>query len=200
MKTKQSGITLIEMIIVVGVVAILIGIGIPAISTFFNSFESQGGKALMNAALSSARAIAAKEQHYVGISFQGINPQYMTFIIHDFDSETNPYSGFRLVENKQPIKLPKTVGVMDFNLLKTLTHEPNDRDILALTTFSIIFSSSGKLVIHNVQIGTQEKLSRNSFVIYNPIVLKHTHNTKMEYLTKLIPEYINPYIGTIIEK
>lgn len=193
---KKTGFTLIEMIIVVAVVAILVGLGIPTVSSLFDSFESQGGKALMNVALSSARAIAAKEQHYAGISFQGTNPQYMTFIIHDFNNTMGFYPyGFWLIENLQSIKLPKNIGVMDFNLLKNLTHEPSEKDILVLTTFSIIFSPSGKLIIREVQVNIQKrKTSQNGFVIYNPV------NTKLKYLKELTPEYINPYIGTIIEK
>jgi hypothetical protein len=145
----------------------------------FNSFESQSGaKSIINAALASARAIAAKEHRYAGIRFQKrydpnnpdplTSPQYIIFIIHDFNA-TGLTNGFRAVDGIQPIKLPDSIGVMDLirvqrtyllNYQVTFTESPiNDnllvdetREVGDTTAFSIIFSPSGKLVIHEVQI------------------------------------------------
>ncbi|UCC22498.1 MAG: hypothetical protein JSW23_00025, partial [Planctomycetota bacterium] len=70
-RSRQSAVTLTEMTVVVAAVALLVVFGLPAIRTFISSFESEGGaRTLISAALASARAIAAREQHYVGIRFQ----------------------------------------------------------------------------------------------------------------------------------
>ncbi len=92
----------------------------------------------------------------------------MIFIVHDFD-KTGLVSGFRAVEGLEPIKLPDSVGVMD---LKHRTnpnprysgYDPIDTDVEIsdlnvlrdTTAFSIIFSPSGKLVIHNVRVRNKD--------------------------------------------
>ena len=89
-KRKQSGLTLMEMVVVVSVVAVFTVLGVPAIRALFRSIEAEGGaRAMISAALSTARAIAARQQHYAGIRFQnkyqedGRGCQYMIFIVHD---------------------------------------------------------------------------------------------------------------------
>ncbi len=181
---KQSGITLMEMTVVVAIVALLAVFGLPAIRAFVNSLESKGPtEAMINAALSSARAIALKEQRYAGIRFQkAYDPkgplgaaQYMIFIIYE-----PPRSGitlttmFRVIEGCEPIKLPETVGIFD-GMIRTnngtsesaarcenanereLVENDFDDSILERTVtdtsaFSILFSPSGKLVIHDVRV------------------------------------------------
>jgi hypothetical protein len=126
-----------------------------------------GVKATISSALASAKAIAVREQHYVGIRFQHAydvdrpekssqtQQQYIVFIIHDFD-KTGLANGFRAVEGLEPIKLPKHVGVMD---LLVNQNDPIDRDeridddeeLIDATTFSIVFSPAGKLVVRDVQ-------------------------------------------------
>jgi len=191
-KSRQSGITLTEMTVVIAVVALLGSLGLPAVRMLFNSFESQsGGRAVISAALATARAIAAKEQRYVGVRFQKAYdpdgplkaPQYMIFIVHDFD-KTGLVSGFRAVEGVEPIKLPDSVGVVDLmvrvNRKPTWdgAEDPTDRlievadlddtnptnfgpdgkNVYVTDTcaFSIVFSPSGKMVIHNVRVRNRD--------------------------------------------
>src|SRR4030042_4428165 len=108
-RSKQSGLTLPEMVVVIATIALLVGFGLPAIRALLNSFETQSGaKTLISTALASARAIAAKEQHYAGVRFQqdSSGKQYMIFIIQDKDA-TNLANGFRAAEGFHPIKLPE---------------------------------------------------------------------------------------------
>jgi len=198
-KHRQSGVTLTEMTIVVAIIALLVTLGMPAIRAFRDSFESGGTvRGLISASLASARAIAAKEHSYAGIRFQQdlAGKQYMVFIIHDFGS-TGFASGFRAVEGIKPIKLPDSVGVMD--------------EVLGTTTFSIVFSPAGKLVLHDVQTifngqlsamfqgDSQRELSRNSFIIYDRSLFdKLGPDKRFDYLTTLEVVHINPYTGTII--
>lgn len=178
-RAANKGFTLMEMTVVIVIVALLTSLSIPAIRTFFSSLAIQGStRSIISTALSSARAIAAREQRYAGIRFQKAcnpddplnpfdTPQYMIFIVHDFD-RTGLAPGFRAVEGIRPIKLPDDIGVMDLRLGDNhivddgYINEPNElRDT---TTFSIIFSPSGKLVIHQVLVINREgkKYSDNS--------------------------------------
>ncbi|MBW8041126.1 MAG: type II secretion system protein [Planctomycetes bacterium] len=172
---KQSGRTLVEMTVVITAIVLLGSFGLPAIRAFLDSFESgTGARPVISAAMASARAIAAKEQRYAGIRFQKAYhpdgplaaPQYMVFIVQD------PSIGayfFRAVEGLQPIKLPDSLGVMDLKHRTNLNPrysgddpidtdvEISDLNILRDTTaFSIIFSPSGKLVIHNVRVRNRD--------------------------------------------
>jgi prepilin-type N-terminal cleavage/methylation domain-containing protein len=156
LRTKH-GLTLTEMVVVVSIVAVFTVLGLPAIRAFVRSVESgSSARAMISAALSSGRAIAAREQHYAGVRFQnkyqqdGKGCQYMIFIVHDFD-KTGLANGFRAVEGIEPIKLPDSVGVMEVvNGDGDIDDNPSG-EVMDKTTFSIIFSPSGKLVIHEVQ-------------------------------------------------
>jgi hypothetical protein len=166
MKTryKQSGRTLAEMAVVIAVIVLLGSFGLPAVHKFLDSFESgTGARPVISAALASARAIAAKEQRYAGIRFQkAYHPdgplkasQYMVFIVHDFD-KTGLVSGFRAVEGLEPIKLPDSVGVIDLSLIGVDVDIDEPFELNNATAFSIIFSPSGKLVIHDVRVRNRD--------------------------------------------
>jgi type II secretory pathway pseudopilin PulG len=191
-RRKQFGVTLTEMAVVMGIVALLVGLTIPAVNMLFNSFESESGaKSMISAALSSARAIAAKEQRYAGIRFQKrydpnnpnlLNaPQYIVFIIQD--PAIMAY-GFKAVEGIQPIKLPDSIGVMDLTIVQGRnivnpaspttqiriddpvlggnTAINDDFELIDTTTFSIIFSPSGKLVVHGIRVRNRDGLTNNN--------------------------------------
>jgi len=170
-KRKQSGFTLTEMTVVVVTIALLVGIGLPAVRALLKSFESESGaKSMISSALASARAIAAKEQSYAGIRFQkayDTNPmnasQYMVFIIHDDKilRSVRGNLGCRAVEGLNPIKLPDSVGVMDLKLgsqagekvstdgeIGDPVNDTYKLGLVDVTTFSILFSPSGKLLLH----------------------------------------------------
>ena len=178
-RSKQSGLTLPELAVVIATIALLAGLALPAIRALLNSFETQSGaKTLISTALASARAIAAKEHRYAGVRFQRdlSGNQYMIFVIQD--PAIMAY-GFRAVEGVKPIKLPETVSVMDLTIVPdrnesnpvnprqeiridapslllsdaqrdAMINEPGE--VSDITTFSIIFSPGGKLVIHGIRV------------------------------------------------
>jgi hypothetical protein len=183
------------MVVVIATIALLVGFGLPAIRALLNSFESQtGAKTLISTALASARAIAAKEQRYAGVRFQqdSAGNQYMIFIVHEEPARMgNLTIGFRAVKGVKPIKLPENVGVMDLVYNPGLLAPPGDGIIgddieisnvnvlMDTMTFSIIFSPSGKLVVHDVRVrnrdgiyqpdnGTSDKVSMDD--IFNSVV------------------------------
>ena len=62
---KKSGLTLIEMTLVIATIALLAGFGLPALRSLVHSFESQSGtRSMISAALSSARSMAVRNQKY----------------------------------------------------------------------------------------------------------------------------------------
>jgi len=164
------GITLVELIVALVVIAIVVVIAMPVTRSFRGSVETTGAKTMISSALASARAIAAKEQRYAGVRFQvhteslddPNGPQYIIFILHDPQNLTA--NGFRAIEGLKPIKLPEAMGVMDLRL----GSDPNERvierdediddvsEFIDTTTFSIIFSPSGKLVIQKVRVQRQD--------------------------------------------
>ncbi|HUT30433.1 MAG TPA: type II secretion system protein [Sedimentisphaerales bacterium] len=162
-KLKQSGVTLVELTVTMAIVVLLAVVGVPAVRALVHSFESGSStRAMIGAAMASARAISAREQQYVGIRFQKAYspqgslraPQYMIFIIHDMQATGLAY-GFRAIEGLKPIKLPDSVGVMDASLVDDVNEgwEPaSDAEVTDLTSFSIVFTPAGKLVIHDVRV------------------------------------------------
>ncbi|MHC4866202.1 MAG: hypothetical protein ACYTEX_19135 [Planctomycetota bacterium] len=168
-KRRQSGVTLVELLVVVGAVAALAFLGVPSVRALLRSFETgSGARSMINAAMASARAIAAKEQRYAGIRFQKAydpdhpdNPldwdQYMVFIINDTTIGPSVAGNLacRAVEGLKPIKLPDSVGVMDLRLgssgdmhVVDDDHIDEPAELVDVTTFSILFSPSGRLLIH----------------------------------------------------
>ena len=172
------------MTVVIAAIVLLGSFGLPAIRTFLESFESgTGARPVISAALASARAIAAREQKYAGIRFQkAYNPegplkasQYMIFIVNDFD-KTKLAPGYRAVEGLKPIKLPDSIGVMDSELINQKiisvpTWEPSSNhpvDLTDLTTFSIVFSPTGKMVIHDVRVRNRDGIPDSPGELGNP--------------------------------
>jgi hypothetical protein len=131
---------------------------------------------MIAAAMSNARATAIKEQKYAGIRFQTATDgnQYMVFIVNDPSSmaKGSIANGFVAVIGQKPIKLPGDGRVMDLEIRKDYTQaKPSDSDEIIdnggidteeelrdTTTFTIIFSSAGKLVTHQVWVRNRDCL------------------------------------------
>jgi prepilin-type N-terminal cleavage/methylation domain-containing protein len=159
-KQKQSGMSLTEILVVMAIMAILMGVSIPAAKQLMGSFESSTGtRQLINAALSNARAIAVREQAYAGVRFQedSNGNTYIIFIQHDKDATGLAY-GFRAVTGRKPMKLPEDIGILANGFLPSNSDAQNDTLIdtalgfVDLSTFSIVFSPQGKLTNHLVRI------------------------------------------------
>lgn len=161
-RAKQSGLSLVETIVVVAVVALMIGLAIPAVKTFTNSTSSSAGaESMISAALSSARSIAAKNQKYAGIRFQRDKDgyQYMIAIIHNYDPSAasglnKSVDSFTAVKGLNPVKLPENILVFDtkdYNDVEINASAVNDDDKLKdITSFTILFSPSGSLATRMV--------------------------------------------------
>ena len=196
-----------EMVLVIATIALLVSLGLPAVRVLVHSFESgSGATGMISAALSGARAIAAREQRYAGIRFQqdSAGHQYMIFIVHDFE-KTGLSSGFRAVEGIKPIKLPESSGAMD--LMVRTNHGVNPADaantldepikmqylddanpanigpdgkntyVRDATSFSVVFSPSGKLVMHPVRVRNRNGIYRPDNTVANKASLDDIFNS-----------------------
>jgi prepilin-type N-terminal cleavage/methylation domain-containing protein len=188
----RRAFTLTEMLVAISVVAIITAVTIPAIYAVREGWNSSGADTLISAALSSAKAIAAKEQKYAGVRFQCVpdperpgepGDQYIIFIIQD--PSLSAY-GFRAANGVAPMKLPVNQGVMDLMVkvdytVPTPVDKPGgiggDIDIATpdqlrdTTTFSIVFSPSGRLVTHEVKVwnkdGEAAGISKSPDMVFN---------------------------------
>lgn len=216
----KTGFTLTEMVVVLATMSLLIAFGLPVMRMIRESFESNtGGKSMISAALSSARAIAAKEQHYAGIRFQRDSDgnQYMIFIIHDFE-KTGLNPGFRAVQNFKPTKLPDSMGVMDLRVrinhgtnwtdAEDLLDEPltaaylddtnpqnlgpdkKNKYITDTSSFSIVFSPNGKLVIHNVRVRNRDGIYQPDNGMANKISMDRIFNSPQNITTHAVGKFI----------
>lgn len=156
-KTK-TGFTLVELLTVVSVILLLAVVGLPAARQVLDSFESSGSiRYLVSAALANARAIAAREQAYAGLRFQQDldGNQYMIFIVNDTPANMGELAnGFRRVVGHKPMKLPENVGVLDYASQDEDIDE--EWELTDATTFSIVFSPAGKLVVHDVRVRNKD--------------------------------------------
>ena len=182
---RTTGLTLIEMTLVIGTIALLVGFAVPAVRAFVRSFQSESGtKSMISSALSAARAMAVSRQRYVGVRFQKMcmsddpvaplkglldAPQYMIFIMHDETQNMDDMAkGFAAVEGMEPVRLPSTIVVMDLDWIEALQgnsdidepHELNDA-----MAFSIVFSPSGRLVVHDVRVRNREGAFRPASLV-----------------------------------
>jgi type II secretory pathway pseudopilin PulG len=206
-KNKHTGLTLTEMVVVIATIALLATLGLPAIRALLGSFEtSSGTRDMINAALSGARAIAAREQRYAGVRFQRDSEgnQYMIYIVHD-PEKTGLSPGFRAVEGLKPMKLPGNTRVAD--LMVRVNHSPTaagaqdsqetllqasqlddtnpqnlgpdgkNMYVTDMSSFSIIFSPNGKLVVHEVRIRNRDGIFQPDNSVSNKISMDDIFNS-----------------------
>jgi prepilin-type N-terminal cleavage/methylation domain-containing protein len=183
----QSGISLIEMVVVTAVVGILAAISTPAVKGLYNSMVTEGSaKSMVQAALSNARSIAISRQKYAGVRFQQDTKgnQYMIFVVHN--SETDSF--FNAVEGRQPVKLPDNFRVTDLRIRENYSSETDpdydeitdnelqdsgnlisgsynnkldgiNKYIFDSTTFTIVFSPSGKVIIREARMRNRDGIT-----------------------------------------
>jgi hypothetical protein len=88
-------------------------------------------------------------------------PQYMIFIVHEeMKNNGGLASGFRALEGLEPIKLPGTTGIMEFTWIADDAGIDEPAELCDATTFSIVFSPAGKLIVHDVWVRNQDGVRR----------------------------------------
>ena len=115
---RHSAFTLIEILVVVGIVAILLALVAPNLGSMVQSQRMASAANLIKTALAQAQAHAAKNQKYTGVRFQykynyfvdsgtwEMDRQYLVLIEHN---NSNTYNA---ILNAKPIPLPTGIGVI----------------------------------------------------------------------------------------
>ena len=159
-RNQKAAFSMVEMLVVLGIIAVLVALAIPAISTMQKSYNSTGTESMIGSALATARTLAISHQQYAGVRFQKAGEpnnvrkadQYMIFIIYEEPKKmSNLTDAFRAVDGYKPMKLPENIGIMDMTNINLDANINDDTKLSDATTFSIIFSPAGKLVKHLVQ-------------------------------------------------
>jgi hypothetical protein len=156
---KTRAVTLTELLVMMAVMVILLAIAAPVAQKLAQSLGGSGGaRNIIDAALTSARAIAVREGQYAGVRFQQdyTGRQYLVFIIHEEPAKMGGIAdGFRAVEGRKPTALPEGLGTIAGG-----NYQDSDLDtapeMTNATTFSVVFSSSGKFVIHSVRVRNKD--------------------------------------------
>ena len=127
--------------------------------------------------------------------------------------------GFRALEGRKPIALPENTGVMDLKVKDSMLVTDGDieivgndaasdaridegRELMDTTTFSIVFSPAGKLVIHDVWVrnrtGRIDTHSDVGDLLYNPDDVFNTQ-TNVENGNAMFYQDDYPRLGVIEE-
>ena len=167
--------TLTELLTVMAIMALLIGAAVPAARAIIDSFETSAGiTTVISAALANARAIALKNSRYTGVRFQQNlrGNQYMILIEHN-NLAGSPVNAFKAVQGRKPMRLPGNIGLMDMRIVErddsaypivatdwSIVADDRINDQFELndtTSFSIIFSPSGKLTTRYAHMKNRDK-------------------------------------------
>lgn len=168
---RRGGFTLTEMLVVIAIVVLLATMVLPAFTEMLQSNRASAAKSLVRTMLARAQAHAVAHQKYAGIRFQFDRDgwqqgrQYMVLIEKaSAGGTTNEYNA---VADVKTVTLPKGVGVLSNNAVDIgdmdFSNNNLDEDLLSLeadadgglldsTSFSIIFSPTGQLVIKMLEI------------------------------------------------
>ncbi len=182
---KHNAFSLVELLVVLGIIAALAALAIPSIKAMQKSFDSTGAESMISTALSAARTIAISKGKYAGVRFQKIYDgnnvvnadQYMIFVINNADV-SNVDHLFIAIPGYKPIKLPSNTGVIDKSIRTSIssseddtkTENANERDVVSgdftnlnlervmrdTSAFSVVFTPSGKLAIRDIRIRNQK--------------------------------------------
>ncbi len=158
----QNGLTLVELVVVVAILALLLGISVPTAKKLMDSLEhSAGARSLINAALTSARAMAVSNNTPAGVRFQQDQNGdfYMIFIYH---KDVSWYAWeFLAVPNRKPMRLPQDIGVLA-GTVSTDTDLDTPVKLVNARTFSVVFSEQGKMIVSNVHVLNRDGLLDDS--------------------------------------
>lgn len=165
--TRPAGFTLVELLVVMAIIAVMAMLVLPGFTRMISSNKEGAALNLIRAALVEAQVHAAQTQKYAGIRFQfdkngwADGRQYLVLIENITGDE------YRAAPNAKPTALPEGIGVIDYSMLvqypvnqsqidnnnyNLSDNDTNQYGLLGSTTFSILFSPTGQLVVKNLHI------------------------------------------------
>lgn len=154
---SKHGFTLIEVLVVLGVIAILVGITLPGIIDIFSSGSEGQAFSVTNSLLRTARAYAIENSVYTAVHFQPADrdleeysDRWSTFASIMVWNEDDGY--FEMPAGFEPVAIPGgvAVGAVDdrfFNSDGSIRpFDEISRTVEMLVTATVIFSPEGKVV------------------------------------------------------
>ncbi len=165
--TRLAGFTMVELLTVMAIIAVMALLVLPGFTKMISSNKEGAAQNLIRSALVEAQVHAAQTQKYAGIRFQfdkngwAKGRQYLVLIENITGTE------YRAAPNAKPVALPEGIGVIDYSMItqnpsnqtqiNTNNYNLSDNDtdqygLLGSTTFSIIFSPTGQLVVKNLYV------------------------------------------------
>lgn len=205
MKTQQEskGITLMELAVVVGIIALLTAISLPAISMLKKSLGVERTPVrVLSSLLGSARARAVKEQRYAGAHFERTpgGKQYCIMIISE---PAIPYSLPAIDPEQDDIPFVAVDGVQPVSLGKE-TVIASGADVNDLSV-DIIYSPSGRLVRKSVMLcsnpaKTNDDIFHNTSGLFKTRIQGKMSDRAVSFCEEsgVRVFYINTYTGEII--
>lgn len=166
-QARPAGFTLVELLTVMAIIAVMSLLVLPGFTRMISSNKEGAALNLIRAALVEAQVHAAQTQKYAGIRFQfdkngwAAGRQYLVLIENITGDE------FRAAPNAKPTALPEGIGAIDYSMLvqypvnqtqinnnnnNLSDNDTNPYGLLGSTTFSILFSPTGQLVVKNIYI------------------------------------------------
>lgn len=161
-----AGFTLMEMMVVIGLVALVASLALPSIIAMYNAGADSQAYNLMAAQLTSARALAIRESTYAGVHVQladAENPDgtllrpklehvcFSASVLYDRWDENNPLVwSFGLYGEPQRVPGNIAFGKLcdegNFRTITGSTYSNGASDPTVFTTFTVVFSPSGSAV------------------------------------------------------
>jgi prepilin-type N-terminal cleavage/methylation domain-containing protein len=173
---SRTGFTLVEMMVVVGIVLLLAALAIPSISALTENSNVSGTRNMLRSLLSSAKARAANSQKYVGVRFEQNTDGRTYGIMVEPPPGTNlffpngcPGSIWTPPGRRDPncscasgspdcvpgyltlVESPQIEPIV-FPRGVEITHGNQLNNIASATAFTILFSPSGQVVRKNVYV------------------------------------------------
>ena len=168
-KKRQSGFTLIEMLVVVAIVAVMSALVLPNTMGIIRSHRAAATKNMIKNALAQAQAHAAVTQKYAGVRFQFTKDQWQNnrqyLVLIENETTGGDYERFVAIRNAKAAALPVGMGVISQAAFGSAQIPDNYAvdSVMGETAFSIIFSPTGQLVTKDVYLQPKDEMENGIF-------------------------------------
>ena len=126
-RKTETGFSLVELMVVVGMIGILAAIGIPAIGAYIHNYRIKGAAAQVAGELQTARSRAIKRNATLGVVLLIVSPTSYRYVIEDDMTPTPTFSAVR-------------------NNISTLLGDPNEIGPVKTLPPGIVFNTVGPTI------------------------------------------------------
>ncbi|MFP4139807.1 MAG: Tfp pilus assembly protein FimT/FimU [Phycisphaerae bacterium] len=174
-KTTRGAFTMVEMMVVLGVIVLAAGIALPSISALLSAGADKQSYNLISAQIRAARSLAMRNGTYAGVHIQMAdadrNPDLegvcFTSLVM-LESMDTSQANFDIAPESKPERVPGNLAFGDLSNEKSQIFAGGDGEFdykspKSFTTMTIVFSPNGRLV-RSVQ-GREIRLSPGSDLV-----------------------------------